>query len=396
MKKILLVVAFAALSLSASAGDVPKKPSVSGFVSNGFWDNWEISVGGGVGTAIGKSPNLGNFGDRIGFEANFSLTKWLHPVFGGRLQLQGGRLINFDANMGQIKWPYIFVHTDAMINISNWFGGYREDRAYYAVPFFGFGYMASNFTDNMHSDYGTPTNQAFAFTYGILNKFRISQSFDFNIELKGMMTRAQMSPAALSGSFLNGFSATAGFTYRFNQRGWERGVPGFTAADIQAFQDAVVASDLALAAVAEENGALAQALVNAQADAERARQEAAAAKAAAAKAAQTMKSEVPYESLIFYDINASKLTSKDKTRLQLVAEHIKSGPKDQVYTIVGHADHQTGTPAYNMTLSKERAKRVYDYLVSQGVSPDQLSYQGQGGDDNPFNIQKANRSVVVE
>ena len=31
-----------------------------------------------------------SFGDRIGFEGNFSLTKWVHPVVGLRAQLQGG------------------------------------------------------------------------------------------------------------------------------------------------------------------------------------------------------------------------------------------------------------------------------------------------------------------
>lgn len=52
----------------------------------------------------------------------------------------------------------MFVHTDLMINFSNWAGGYRADRAYYAVPFVGFGYMAMDFTDRAH-DLGYGTNQ---------------------------------------------------------------------------------------------------------------------------------------------------------------------------------------------------------------------------------------------
>ena len=52
----------------------------------------------------------------------------------------------------------------------------------------------------------------------------------------------------MDGSYLFGFSATAGFTYRFNKRGWQRGVAGYTVADIQAFQDAVAASMAAAAA----------------------------------------------------------------------------------------------------------------------------------------------------
>lgn len=153
-----------------------------------------------------------------------------------RLQLQGGRFANFDDVLGKAKWPYLFVHADFMLNFSNWAGGYREDRAYYAVPFAGFGYMASNFTDKSHENNGSGTHQSFAFTLGWLNKFRISPSFDFNIELKGLIAPSRVSPVAMDGSYLFGFSATAGFTYRFNKRGWQRGVAGYTVADIQAFQ----------------------------------------------------------------------------------------------------------------------------------------------------------------
>ena len=89
MKKLILLLAAVALATSVWAQDTPKKPSFAGFVSNGFWDNWEITLGGGAGTALSNGTNQGSFGDRINFEANFGLTKWFHPVTGMRLQLQG-------------------------------------------------------------------------------------------------------------------------------------------------------------------------------------------------------------------------------------------------------------------------------------------------------------------
>ena len=122
------------------------------------------------------------------------------------------------------------------------------------VPFVGFGYLATNFTDKSQEDNMTGTHQAFAFSYGLLNKFRLSRSFDFNIELKGMLAPSRVCPAKTDGSYLFGFSATAGFTYRFNKRGWQRGVAGYTVADIQAFQDAVAASMAAAAAMEVESG----------------------------------------------------------------------------------------------------------------------------------------------
>ena len=119
MKKLILLLAAVALATSVRAQDTPKKPSFAGFVSNGFWDNWEITLGGGAGTALSNGTNQGSFGDRINFEANFGLTKWFHPVTGMRLQLQGGRFANFDDVLGKAKWPYLFVHADFMLNFTN-------------------------------------------------------------------------------------------------------------------------------------------------------------------------------------------------------------------------------------------------------------------------------------
>ena len=387
MKKLILLLAAVALATSVWAQDTPKKPSFAGFVSNGFWDNWEITLGGGAGTALSNGTNQGSFGDRINFEANFGLTKWFHPVTGMRLQLQGGQFANFDDVLGKAKWPYLFVHADFMLNFSNWAGGYREDRAYYAVPFAGFGYMASNFTDKSHENNGSGTHQSFAFTLGWLNKFRISPSFDFNIELKGLIAPSRVSPVAMDGSYLFGFSATAGFTYRFNKRGWQRGVAGYTVADIQAFQDAVAASMAAAAAMEVENAQLAQQLAASQA-------ELAATAATVVAAEEQVAADT---SIILFDYSMSWLTPQEKTRLELVAEKIKNGPQDMVYQIVGHADQQTGTKAGNKRVAEHRAKRVFDFLVSKGVNPKQLNYEGKGNSPDPFKkVQAANRAAIIQ
>lgn len=64
-------------SSTVLAQDTPKKPSFAGFVSNGFWDNWEVSFGLGTGTAFSNGGNIGPHSERFGFEGNLSLTKWL-------------------------------------------------------------------------------------------------------------------------------------------------------------------------------------------------------------------------------------------------------------------------------------------------------------------------------
>ena len=300
MRKIFLTFLLVAFASAAFAEGTPKKPSVAGFVSNGFWDNWEVSAGFGTGAAFSNGGNSGSWGDRFGFEGNLSVTKWLHPVFGMRAQLQGGWFNNFDSQIGKMTWPYMFGHVDFMVNASNWIGGYRADRAWYAVPFAGFGYMASNFTDRSQRENASGSRQDFAFTAGLLSKFRLSPAFDFNIELKGLLTKSGICPAEMNGSYLAGLSATAGITYRFNQRGWERGVPGYTADDIRAFQNAVAAGNSALEAARSENADLANRLKAAEAEAD-------AAKAAAAAAASS--SKIQSNSIGLTELNFSRLHS---------------------------------------------------------------------------------------
>ena len=389
MKKIYLTFLIAAFASAAWAQDTPKKPSFAGFVSNGFWDNWEISVGAGAGTAFSNGSNLKSFGDRIGFEGNFSLTKWVHPVVGLRAQLQGGWFNNYDPEKGKMDWPYMFVHTDVMLNVSNWIGGYREDRAWYAVPFVGFGYMASNFTDKSQRDFGASTNQELAFTYGLLSKFRLSPAFDFNIELKGLLAKSELCPAQMNGQYLLGFSATAGLTYRFNKRNWDK---AYTQEEIDGYLAAIDALESGLADAHRNEGKLAERLAAQKAATDQAMKDNEALRNELAK----KQDKVISSTAIFFNFDSAKLLDRAKASLQILQETINAAPKSQVFTLVGHADVKTGTAEYNQKLSERRAKAVYDYLVEQGVNPDQLTWKGVGSTQNIFPINGTNRVVIVK
>ena len=389
MKKIYLTFLIAAFASAAWAQDTPKKPSFAGFVSNGFWDNWEISVGAGAGTAFSNGSNLKSFGDRIGFEGNFSLTKWVHPVVGLRAQLQGGWFNNYDPEKGKMDWPYMFVHTDVMLNVSNWIGGYREDRAWYAVPFVGFGYMASNFTDKSQRDFGASTNQELAFTYGLLSKFRLSPAFDFNIELKGLLAKSELCPAQMNGQYLLGFSATAGLTYRFNKRNWDK---AYTQEEIDGYLAAIDALESGLADAHRNEGKLAERLAAQKAATDQAMKDNEALRNELAK----KQDKVISSTAIFFNFDSARLLDRAKASLQILQETINAAPKSQVFTLVGHADVKTGTAEYNQKLSERRAKAVYDYLVEQGVNPDQLTWKGVGSTQNIFPINGTNRVVIVK
>lgn len=390
MKKFLLLLTATLMAVTVSAQEQDHGRRV---VEGSFWDNWELSAGMGAGMHTERGTGEGAFGQKLGFEGNFSIVKWFSPVVGLRAQLQGGRLSNYDLDEGRMRWPYLFAHGDVLINFSNLVGGYREDRAYYLIPFAGAGSIWANFSDKAQAENGCGTLQDFALTAGLLHKFRLSPSVDFQIEMKSWLTNTSVLPIALKERSSWGLSATAGFAYRFARRGWDRVEDiAYTAEDLAVYQNEAAKSAEALKAKEQENEALKKARAK-----ERDRADKAEAAAADAEARARVKSEPNngVENLILFSIGSKELSKREQLRLEQVAEMIKRSDSKSTYRLEGYADKQTGSKELNARLSEQRAREVYDFLVKQGVDPDRLSYEGMG-EKNPYSSQEANRSVAIK
>ncbi len=79
---------------------------------------------------------------------------------------------------------------------------------------------------------------------------------------------------------------------------------------------------------------------------------------------------------IFFKFDSYELTEESRHELDKLVEFLKENPNVKI-EIAGHTD-DVGSFEYNMTLSEKRAKSVYDYLVSKGISPDRMTYKGYG------------------
>lgn len=79
---------------------------------------------------------------------------------------------------------------------------------------------------------------------------------------------------------------------------------------------------------------------------------------------------------IFFDTDKYNLKPESRTELERLATLLKKNPRMTI-EISGHTDN-VGTPDYNRTLSENRAKAVYEYLINQGVSVSRLTYAGYG------------------
>ncbi len=77
-----------------------------------------------------------------------------------------------------------------------------------------------------------------------------------------------------------------------------------------------------------------------------------------------------------FGFNSADLTSEARSILEEQAAILDKEPTVRV-EIAGHTD-STGPEAYNQGLSERRAKKVEEFLISRGTSPDRLKAVGYG------------------
>lgn len=79
---------------------------------------------------------------------------------------------------------------------------------------------------------------------------------------------------------------------------------------------------------------------------------------------------------IFFDTDKYELLPDSKSELEKLISFLLKNTGLHI-EIGGHTDNE-GSDTHNMTLSLNRAKAVYDYLIANGISADKLSYKGYG------------------
>lgn len=79
---------------------------------------------------------------------------------------------------------------------------------------------------------------------------------------------------------------------------------------------------------------------------------------------------------IFFVFGKADLKDESKYELDRLYSVLHSTPSLKI-VIQGHTDN-TGDDNFNQTLSEDRAKAVYEYLLSKGISANQILYKGFG------------------
>jgi outer membrane protein OmpA-like peptidoglycan-associated protein len=395
MKKFLLSLLMVAATTVAIAQEYDTSMRWQGFYTNRFWDNWEVSVGGGssflqLSQKWGEDP--GKFFERQGWNANVGFTKWVAPIIGMRLQLDAGEFRNYAYDQqrygsGVFKTPYMFVHGDILVNMSNWIGGYNPDRFYSAVSYMGFGYTAMSWTKKSQSPY----NGEYAFTTGVINKFRITPRLDIELDLRSWIIAERSLPVQIQrgGRFAVAMSASVGVAYRFNQRNWS---PAYSQVDVDGYLLAIMTLEERLigreaelkrvntnfAVLKNENETLRNSLAESRAE------------------SNIVVETIPAESVVFFNIGEAKLTDYAKATLDSIVAQLVATTTDIIVT--GYADKETGSAKRNEQLSMERAECVANYLIGLGVPASRITTEWVGDTEQAFTTPETpivNRCVII-
>ena len=370
MKKVISMMAVAGLfSISTMQAQVTEVLEIEeipvskySVQTNGFWDNWFLSLNAGAQFTYLYPESPFKFKDRISFSGLAYVGKWFDPNMGMRLAYNG---YDFKGYNGKLN--YMNLHADALLNVTNMIWGYDSERLYNIIPYVGMGGVRV-FDHNSY---------AFGFNAGILNTFRLSDSWKINLEMGALLADKTMD--GMTGpkrAFDDIFSVTAGITYSIGGDTWNN------SPDISAL----------LMMNTAEMAALSDALAQEQSNNRNLRNQLAQKPREVVKVVSEGCTFAPQS--IFFELNSSKIASrKDLVNLKSVAEMAKAD--NMKLRIVGYADNATGDAEYNQKLSLQRAQTIADELVKLGVDKANLTIEGKGGVAT-LDPAAYNRRVIIE
>ena len=389
MKKFLMILAFASVSMASMAQEDPTlKYSVA---TNSFWQNWFVQVNASwnafysneeKGADFAKGP-FKDFRSAPGFSV--AVGKWFTPGLGLRTKfaaMNGRSVISENKDANDIKfWN---LQEQALFNLSNMLCGYSDTRVWNFIPYAGVG-ITRNCSYNTYE---------LASSLGLLNTWKLSKRVLLGLDL-GFTMCGDDSEGRLGNKRyvdLGGkggepspsnhdrwFTAELGLTFNLGRVGWDK-TPDVDAikALSQSQIDALNAQlNDANAENARLNGRLREALANQK----------------PAETPKAVREFVTTPVSVFFNLDKPNIASqKDLVNIEGVAKYAKENNTNLLVT--GYADSATGKADHNQWLSEERAKTVAEELVKMGVSRDKIETVGKGGVDELSPISFNRRATV--
>ncbi len=363
-------------------------------------DNWFIQIGAGVNQPVVERgfgvSNGRTVVDKtiITPEYNFAFGRWMTPYLGLRVNALGG-VLHWDnptilASDGWTRANHVNLNLELMWDMCNSIAGVNSNRPVSVIPFVGVG---GDFMWNMKGKLGgapvatnilnkndEPWTRSWTLpvSAGIQFRFRLCEYVDFFAEARAAFYGDNWNGCAYGDAIEANVSALGGFNFNIGGRKWGK------------YNECVSASEIA-ALNGQVNNLRAELLAANQ------------ALAAAVAAEENVTNEIvevdcpeqPLLATVRFKINSSTIEPQEEVNVYNMAEYMKANPDVQI-SVVGFADKDTGSAAYNQALSIRRAQAVADCMVKKyGVAANRIYVKGEGSAEQPYPANNDWNRIVI-
>jgi hypothetical protein len=378
-------------------------------------DNWFISLEGGVNSLVSEGFRDRLFKNNVNWTGGLAIGKWFSPVWGLRISgaagklkgnhpdpnglwyvgwyhhksgspMAGGTYIFNQPDVvreryldkdGNNPFSYIDVTADFMVNLKNLFTPYNPKGFFDPVVYVGAGYaitLGHNFDPfkTAKTPNTTPVDNA-VLKGGLQLNFRVADPVKFYIAAEGILLPENFDRYVWNISTYEGALALKlGLTYNFNFRHFVKGDfrdPNEIAAlnrEINELRNRpqVVCPPIPVCPTCPEPKVV-------------------------------EKPVAPTEmEPVFFLIDSYTIRDSQMTKVTQAAEFLINHPSAKL-ELVSYADAQSGTPSYNMQLSKKRTDAVAKILVNKfGIDKKRLTLKYKGDTVQPFAENDLNRVTI--
>lgn len=396
-KNLFLALACAAIvSGSAFAQEVTYvEDPAQGYTFNRFKDNWFITAEGGANFQFSRYDHKRDAADRFAPAFGIEVGKWFSPILGFRggigylgekglaynddafgLVYKDDKVATFSADghdYYKTKVANLGVSFDAMLNVTNWWCGYKPNRVYNFIAYVGgAGYAAFEHKEGSATKWNTKSRDTdIALRAGIINSFNVSKQVALSIDIRYTALGARKEFGVPHGEVVSNLAGFLGVTYLFNQRTWT--------APVVPVCPPAENCDPIRARLAECEARLADTQRKLDECLRRPMPTAAAPAPCIAPLAT-----------VYFPIGSATVSRTDANVLKSVAAQMKADTSVK-YDVCGWADNYTGTDAINQRLRQNRANNVKNILVRNGVNVGQLDVT-----TNPGNKYEGKENVYLD
>ena len=307
---------------------------------------------------------------------NIQVGKYITPTWGIRAEISGlwqsleaqdnSWFVTGQKNYENYCKMFGELNLDAMLNVTNWLGGYNPDRAVdfylFAGPTLNLSSVGTEFTGEMTGDGQAQLAESddmkvrFGATAGLGLAYNLSNKWALNLEGRFGVTPSIFGAASDCRKAEATGRLTIGATYTFGGKNFAK------------VSDRVIEKEVIKEVVKEVPVEVIK---------------------------EVTKEVYAGATAVFFKIGKAKISPEGMVNIKLMAKAMKNN-SNATYKIAGFADKATGTASFNQTLSEKRAQAVYDALVAEGVNPNQLEKVAMGGTDPMFEKAYLNRVVIME